>query len=109
MTSAMRLTMFVAVLLAMLLSVRATVAEDKPDRAVAATQSAAAATGATPYPNQNSEKDWPGKGVIRNLGFMKGERDAFWARRQKDQGAVVFVGDSLTGGWKNLARDFPKL
>ncbi len=40
---------------------------------------------------------------------MVGERKAFWAQRQKDQGAVVFVGDSLTGGWKNLAKDFSKL
>ena len=47
--------------------------------------------------------------MIRKFGFMVGERNAFWAQRQKDHGAVVFVGDSLTGGWKSLARDFPKL
>src|SRR5690349_7275368 len=40
---------------------------------------------------------------------MVGERKAFWAKREKEQGAVTFVGDSLTGGWKNLAKDFPKL
>ncbi len=66
-----------------------------------------AATTATPYPEK--EQDWPGKGVIRKFGFMIGERNAIRARRDTDQGAVVFVGDSLTGGWKNLARDFPKL
>ena len=63
--------------------------------------------GPTPYPN--NDRAWPGKGPIRSFGFMVGERKAFWANRQKDQGAVVFVGDSLTGGWKNLAKDFPKL
>jgi lysophospholipase L1-like esterase len=63
--------------------------------------------GPTPYPA--SEKDWPGKGVIRTFGFMVGERKAIWARREADQGAIVFIGDSLTGGWKNLAADFPKL
>jgi lysophospholipase L1-like esterase len=63
--------------------------------------------GPTPFPEK--DQDWPGKGVIRKFGFMVGERKAFWAQRQKDQQAVVFVGDSLTGGWKNLGRDFPKL
>ncbi|HLX62266.1 MAG TPA: GDSL-type esterase/lipase family protein [Planctomycetota bacterium] len=66
-----------------------------------------AAAGPTPYPDK--DQDWPGKGVIRKFGFMVGERKAFWTRRQMDQGAVVFVGDSLTGGWKNLEKDFPKL
>src|SRR5205823_5411876 len=46
---------------------------------------------------------------IRTFPFMVGERAAFWKQREKDQGAVVFVGDSLTGGWKSLAKDFPKL
>lgn len=64
-------------------------------------------TGPTPFPE--NDQDWPGKGVIRKFGFMVGERKAFWEHRQKDQEAVVFVGDSLTGGWKSLARDFPKL
>jgi lysophospholipase L1-like esterase len=63
--------------------------------------------GPTPYPS--NDRDWPGKGVVRSFGYMVGERKAFWTQRQKDQGAVVFVGDSLTGGWKNLAGDFPKL
>jgi len=63
--------------------------------------------GPTPFPEQDA--DWPGKGVVRKFGFMVGERKAFWTQRKQDQGAVVFVGDSLTGGWKSLARDFPKL
>lgn len=64
-------------------------------------------TFATPYPD--NEKDFPGKGPARKMGFMQGERDAFFKRRENDQGAIVFVGDSLTGGWKNLAKDFPNL
>jgi lysophospholipase L1-like esterase len=60
-------------------------------------------------PDPKNEAAWPGKGPIRAFDFMVGERKAFWAQRRNDQGAVVFVGDSLTGGWKNLAKDFPKL
>jgi lysophospholipase L1-like esterase len=63
--------------------------------------------GPVPYPS--NDRDWPGKGVIRSFDFMVGERKAFWKNRQQDQGTIVFVGDSLTGGWKNLAKDFPKL
>lgn len=66
-------------------------------------------SGPTLYPDAKNEAAWPGKGVIRSFGWMAGERKAFWKQRQKDEGAVVFVGDSLTGGWKNLAKDFPKL
>jgi|GEM_PF-783169 len=69
---------------------------------------AAQTDGPTPYPDPKNEAAWPGKGPIRSFGFMVGERQAFWKRRQQDDGAIVFVGDSLTGGWKNLAKDFPK-
>jgi lysophospholipase L1-like esterase len=62
---------------------------------------------ATPYPDK--EADFPGKGPARKFPFMQGERDAFSKRREKDQGAIVFVGDSNTGGWKKLATDFPGL
>ncbi len=75
--------------------------------AVSMASDVAAADGPVPYPAANG--DWPGKGPIRSFDFMVGERKAFWKNREKDQGAVVFVGDSLTGGWKNLAKDFPKL
>lgn len=83
----------------------AAAAEPKP-----ATPAAPAAhtDGPTPYPDPKNEAAWPGKGPIRSFGFMVGERQAFWKRRQQDEGAIVFVGDSLTGGWKNLAKDFPK-
>ena len=85
-----------------------------PLKVEAAAPAPAAATeantdGPIPYPDPKNEAAWPGKGPIRAFGFMVGERKAFWTQRQKDQGAVVFVGDSLTGGWKNLAKDFPKL
>lgn len=66
-----------------------------------------AATGPTPYPTK--PQDWPGKGPIRCFGWMSQNRAAFWASREKDQGAVVFAGDSLTGGWKDLAKAFPAL
>lgn len=72
-------------------------------------QSAAAQTGPTPYPAADNNAAWPGKGVIRKFGWMVDNRAYFWKNREKDQGAVVFVGDSLTGGWKNLAKDFPGL
>ena len=78
-------------------------AADKP-----ASEPKAAEDGPTPYPDPSKEELWPGKGPIRSFGYMVGERKAFWAKRAQDQGAIAFVGDSLTGGWKNLAKDFPK-
>jgi len=78
-------------------------AADKP-----ATEPKAAGDGSKPYPDQSNEQAWPGKGPIRAMGFMVGERKAFWGKREQDQGAIAFVGDSLTGGWKNLAKDLPK-
>lgn len=63
--------------------------------------------GPIPYPT--NDRDWPGKGPIRSFDYMAGERKVYWKNREKDQGAVAFVGDSLTGGWKKLAEDFPKL
>lgn len=61
----------------------------------------------TPYPAQNDTAAWPGKGPIRTGDWMTGERKAFWPRREADQGKVVFVGDSIIGGWKKLQEDFP--
>ena len=74
-----------------------------------AATTATAADKTTPYPDQKNEAAWPGKGPIRAFDFMKGERAAFWNLREKDQGAVVFVGDSLIGGWKSPAKMFPGL
>ena len=62
-------------------------------------------SGPTPYPAK--AEDWPGKGVVRVFGWMKGNREFFWTEREKKQGAIVFAGDSLTGNWKTLGADFP--
>jgi lysophospholipase L1-like esterase len=76
---------------------------------LAAMTTARAGDKTTSYPDPKNEAAWPGKGPIRAFDYMKGERAAFWNLREKDQGAVVFVGDSLIGGWKSLAKQFPNL
>ncbi len=52
----------------------------------------------------------PGAGPIRRTDWFQKlwqERRAGWARRVKpDQGAVVFLGDSITQGWTDLAPVF---
>jgi lysophospholipase L1-like esterase len=63
----------------------------------------------TPYPDPKDESAWPGQGPIRVHPWMEGNRKAFWSKREKDQGAVVFVGSSMMGNWKTLAKDFPEL
>jgi lysophospholipase L1-like esterase len=63
--------------------------------------------GPTPYPK--SETDWPGVGVIRVFGWMMQNRQYFWSQRPINQGAVVFVGDSLIAGWTTLRDDFAPL
>ena len=63
--------------------------------------------GPTPYPK--SERDWPGVGVIRVFGWMSQNRQYFWSQRPINQGAVVFVGDSLIAGWTTLRDDFAPL
>ncbi len=75
----------------------------------AAKEVSAAHTGPTPYPDSKDEAAWPGKGPIRVFGWMVDNRNYFWTQREKDAGAVVFVGDSLTGNWdaKSMAAAFP--
>lgn len=56
----------------------------------------------------------PGEGPVRRYDWFRKlwrERRAQWAGEvQKDQGAVVFLGDSITQGWgERLARHFPDL
>jgi lysophospholipase L1-like esterase len=70
-----------------------------------------AADGPTPYPNAKDEAAWPGKGPIRLHNWMVDNRTTFWGLREKDQGAVVFAGDSLIGGWKPelMKKAFPNL
>jgi lysophospholipase L1-like esterase len=54
---------------------------------------------------------FPGKGPIRNMEWFRNlwseRRLAWWLNRDKDKGAVVFLGDSITQGWGSLANDFP--
>lgn len=70
---------------------------------------ASAADGPTPFPDAKDESAWPGKGPIRTFGWMADHRNSFWTQREKAEGSVVFVGDSLTAGWKpaTLAAEFP--
>jgi lysophospholipase L1-like esterase len=63
--------------------------------------------GPTPYPR--NESDWPGAGVIRIFDWMAWNRQYFWSQRLANQGAVVFIGDSLIAGWKTLKDDFAPL
>jgi lysophospholipase L1-like esterase len=67
--------------------------------------------GPMPYPDPKNDSAWPGKGPIRVFGWMVDNRKYFWTQREKDRGAVVFVGDSLTGNWdrKLMARLFGDL
>lgn len=68
---------------------------------------AVAADGPTPYPDAKAEAAWPGTGPIRVFDWMTINRASFWKQRQADHGKVVFVGDSLTAGWKDQAAAFP--
>lgn len=56
---------------------------------------------------------WPGKGTIQNSVWFRNlwaNRRTEWSKnREKDKGAVVFLGDSITQGWGSLAKDFPGL
>lgn len=61
---------------------------------------ALAAEGPTPFPDPKDQAAWPGKGPIRVHPWMVDNRNYFWTQREKDQGAVVFCGDSLTEGFK---------
>jgi lysophospholipase L1-like esterase len=67
---------------------------------LAAVPVARAADGPTPFPDAKDESAWPGHGPIRVFPWMVDNRAYFWTRRGSDQGAIVFVGDSLTGNWK---------
>ena len=69
------------------------------------------ASAPTPFPDPKNESAWPGTGPIRVFDFMNDNRSYFWTQRQTALGAVVFVGDSLTGNWdaKQMAALFPKL
>ncbi len=56
---------------------------------------------------------FPGQGPLQKAGWFqklwRQKRLAWWQNRERDQGAVVFLGDSITQGWGALASDFPGL
>jgi lysophospholipase L1-like esterase len=62
-----------------------------------------------PKPTPQTAGEWPGKGhASAYAGWVK-RRDEFWKARDKDQGAVVFFGDSITQGWRDVDKAFPTL
>lgn len=60
-----------------------------------------------------TDDQFPGKGPIQKSGWFKDLwaklRASWWENREKDQGAVIFLGDSITQGWTTLAKDFPNM
>lgn len=57
---------------------------------------------------------FPGKGPLRAMDWFRNlwceRRGQFWLARERDRGAVVFLGDSITQGWgKQLEKEFPHL
>lgn len=65
-------------------------------------------SGPTPYPDKADAASWPGDGPIRVFNWMTDNRNYFWTQREKDLGTIVFVGDSLVGGWKDVRKAFPE-
>lgn len=70
----------------------------------------AQATDVSQYPT-NAAAVLPGKGPLQSWkGFpaVWAQRHAEWAKTAgQDDDGVVFLGDSITEGWKSLAQDFP--
>ncbi len=60
------------------------------------------------FPN---DSEFPGQGPIRKWDWFRKlwseRRLKWWQNREKDHGAVVFLGDSIMQGWGSLAKDFP--
>jgi len=63
--------------------------------------------------DQPPSSEFPGAGTTQSgLWFRKSwkNRREQWSKdKEKDQGAVVFFGDSITEGWGSLAKDFPNM
>ena len=57
-----------------------------------------------PYPEPREEL-WPGHGPIRTFGWQDGIRRRYNARREQDENAVFFIGDSLTENWRTIDKD----
>lgn len=64
-------------------------------------------TGPSPIPPKPDS--WPGIGYPKAYPLWDQRREGFWKDRQKDQGAVVFLGDSITHGWREVGKAFPTL
>ena len=74
---------------------------------------------ALPVTTVAPDKFWPADGVFQAKGKTSSwsgfraknveRRTLFEQRREQDQNAIVFVGDSITEGWKTLERDLADL
>lgn len=58
-----------------------------------------------------SEDIFLGQGPIQRAAWFKGLwsalRTEWWKQRERDKGAVVFLGDSITQGWGSVNKQFP--
>jgi lysophospholipase L1-like esterase len=70
-------------------------------------------TASDPFALPASDEGLPGAGPIRRYDWFqqvwRERRSAWAARRAQDHGAVVFLGDSITQGWNDLASAFPDM
>jgi lysophospholipase L1-like esterase/dienelactone hydrolase len=61
--------------------------------------------------DQPPSSEFPGAGTTQSGLWFRSkwkDRRTQWSKdKEKDQGAVVFFGDSITEGWGSLAKDFP--
>ena len=74
---------------------------------------------AAPVPTTGADPFWPADGVFPAEGRTSSwpgfraknveRRTLFAQNRQADRNGVVFVGDSITEGWKTLAQDFSEV
>jgi lysophospholipase L1-like esterase len=62
-----------------------------------------------PSPIPPKPDSWQGRGYPKAYALWDQRREGFWKDRQKDQGAVVFLGDSITHGWTDVGNAFPAL
>jgi lysophospholipase L1-like esterase len=66
---------------------------------------------ASPLDIPATDDGLPGAGPIRRYDWFREtwtEKRTAWAKRvEKDRGALVFLGDSITQGWENLEGAFP--
>jgi lysophospholipase L1-like esterase len=64
----------------------------------------------TAFDLPESDEGLPGAGPVRRYDWFKklwSERRSKWAEQvEQDQGAIVFLGDSITQGWRELDKNF---